>query len=207
MPRTRTPQPLAEALRATSMTKEQRRALRKRLNKQFSANEREVAQQRQYAASTARVLNRSTLRNRNLAAPVPGMVSGHVQKWNPEGIEMRSLQSIGSLKSWRERDCHREIEFISCAAMSHEEAQGELMREKRWMIECGAYDCYWTRRVSHFDLTPVVVGFGQFADMLRPVAKYFWRTTTAAHGIENQRWVKLSWDEYRSRNMSRVPER
>ena len=74
-----------------------------------------------------------------------------------------------------------------------------------WSFKCGVEDVAWLEKQYEFDLTPVQLKFGRAADLLRPVCKYFWRLTPAAAGLTNQKWIKLSYDEYQARGGGREP--
>ena len=99
------------------------------------------------------------------------------------------------------------MDAVLCVALAHQSAEDELCRSEKLSIEAGALRMAWLRKVLHWDLTPILVTFGILGDMVRPVAKYFWRYTGTESGSEGQRWVKLSFEEYQARGMSKVPEK
>jgi len=208
------PFPAPKTFRETAVAAGVPARARKRVHKKFAKvtgyQQHALNTQSSYAEAIANEYNVSQLSVGTLALPSSSLGSDiprHTQKWNCTGIETKALERVGQIITKGTRVSHRELDYVSILKFSHDDAETDLLREAYCSIECGAQVVPWLSKTFNWDGTPVKLSFGKLADLLRPVCKYFWRATPASLGVDNQKWVKLSFKEYQERGMSKEPNR
>ena len=196
------------------------RAARRRYTRHSAKATKQLQEERVRLAGTATALNRHAIRVGELAVADSSLrrlpddsIGGNrthatcprSRVYLPEAILRLAFARLGQLTGRRQRQYHHELDFAACVSLCHSATENQFSRTSRLAITSGAREVSWMSKQSALDTTPIKVHFGKLADLLKPVCKYYWRNTSSTVAVDQQKWVKLSHEEYKARGMSREP--
>ena len=115
-----------------------------------------------------------------------------------------AFKRVGSTAGRYHRETHRTLDACALAALTAIRDQQERLKQFSMSVQSGARKVAWLWVEKRWDETPGEFAFGQLLDLARPIAKYWWRGPSEA-GDGESCWRRLSYEEYRSRGLSKEP--
>ena len=88
-------------------------------------------------------------------------------------------------------------------SLAHDRRVGEDIKTQRMAAMSRAERILYWSLWWHWDGTPITVSFGRLQDLVRPVARYWWRDALqGAHAESSEAgpWKLLTYDEYCARH-------
>ena len=107
--------------------------------------------------------------------PRKNRVRWHPKTWDPKATVVRASSLMNSGPSALSRDSHSELTVIACVALAQRHHRDASVEQWGLSIEVGGAEVPWLVVKRAIDFTQVNCHFGALSDLLRPVAKYWWR--------------------------------
>ncbi|CAK0899533.1 unnamed protein product, partial [Prorocentrum cordatum] len=131
----------------------------------------------------------------------------HANQWTLSGTLQYAFSRIGGNFAGLARTSHRELDAVATTALSHRSRLGDHIRQWRLALETGTCSASWAIVHRAFDLTPMTLNFGCCADLIRPVARFWWRDVAkCASGTPSVRSELISYSEYQRRGLAKGRE-